>query len=726
MKQASWSALWFIPLFIWSNLTVAQQSAPSAPPKEEAPKAAEEPKPKKTARPSVARNQGLKIVYASSPWNLKSTEADSAFLFFRDKNTGKVAKILLEETEPDSSTFQGSFSIGWADIDKIEPEIYIPPQEMRSDRADALAKFYQMLKDNKVTRKPVVFRKTPEGQQIVDVYDTSEQALRAHEAFKKELELARQAEEAKKALANKKVADEAAVAAAQLAERKAMMDALAQEAAKREADRVRLEQIEKQRAEERRRQQEELSAKEQQKRKDEAKAFAEAGLDFYRMGKFPEAEEKFRKAMELDPANTSYYYKYGITLYRNDKFNEALVTLKISETAEDVRLEKEYYMGLIHFRLKELEPALEKFTLVQNAKVPVLSPSAAFYRGVILYNSEKFEEAKQPFEWVLDNSNDPKLDQRAEEYIEKIMRMMAFQANKAKKFLLTVTTGAMYDSNVLLAPDNVTSQGSATDEGDVRGLVSGTAEYRFKYEQNHEFSGKIDSMYLHSANSDLSSADPFLTTLTLPYIYKGTLGAKGFRLAVEPGYELLLMEADTAGKKENILNSIILNLDNTIIMHERWYASYIFNVRQDDSLLADSIGDADADALKYSLSTKQTFFRDKSMRRAVIANFGLVLNAANGDDKKYQRLEGGVTYMTPARKDDNWSLGLSYYTLNYPDSSDSRKDTNVALNVGYTHPFADWILGGLTANYTNNQSNVSTSQYSKYSLLATATFNWGW
>ena len=114
------------------------------------------------------------------------------------------------------------------------------------------------------------------------------------------------------------------------------------------------------------------------------------------------------------------------------------------------------------------------------------------------------------------------------------------------------------------------------------------------------------------------------------------------------------------------------------------------------------------------------------MRRAVMADFGLVLNSAKGDDKKYYRIEGGVTYMAPAGKNDNWSAGLAVYQLFYPDSSDDRKDTNVALNGSYSHAFNDWILGALTANYTNNQSNVSTSQYSKYSLMATATFDWAW
>ncbi|MBK8203765.1 MAG: hypothetical protein IPK68_16110 [Bdellovibrionales bacterium] len=169
-----------------------------------------------------------------------------------------------------------------------------------------------------------------------------------------------------------------------------------------------------------------------------------------------------------------------------------------------------------------------------------------------------------------------------------------------------------------------------------------------------------------------------------------------------------------------------MTVDNTFIMSEQWYASYILDVRQDDSLLASSTGDADADATKLSLKTSQMFFRDKTLRKAVIVNLGLVNNAAVGDDKTYLRVEGGVTYIAPARKDDSWNLGLAVYNLNYAKSSDLRKDTNMSLTAGYGHPFNEWALGNLSFNYTNNQSNVSTNQYSKFSVMATGTFNWGW
>ncbi|MBK8203764.1 MAG: hypothetical protein IPK68_16105 [Bdellovibrionales bacterium] len=219
--------------------------------------------------------------------------------------------------------------------------------------------------------------------------------------------------------------------------------------------------------------------------------------------------------------------------------------MNLAKTSTDIDLEKDYYMGLIHFRLKELDSALKKFALVQQANHPELSVSAGFYRGVILFNQEKYEEAKPPFEWVIDNSNDSSLDNRSEEYLEKIAQLVVYKKNQAKRLLFNATIGAMYDSNVLLAPDNVNSQGSSTEEADYRLITNGGVEYRILNGKTHEFSSKLASSYMRSSKSELSIADPFQNTITLPYVYKGTVKGKGYRLTVTPGYEALNMSVET-------------------------------------------------------------------------------------------------------------------------------------------------------------------------------------
>ena len=77
--------------------------------------------------------------------------------------------MVLDETAPDSSTFKGNFSLGWASEAKSEPEVYIPPQNLNDQKG--MEKFKSMLRAGKLKRKPVVFHTDEDGRQMVDVYD---------------------------------------------------------------------------------------------------------------------------------------------------------------------------------------------------------------------------------------------------------------------------------------------------------------------------------------------------------------------------------------------------------------------------------------------------------------------------------------------------------------------------------------------------------------------------
>lgn len=698
-------------LLIISSLSVspAWSQAPSTPVKKIA----------KKKRPPTKADSTIKIVYASSPWNKNSTQLDSAFLFMKDSQSGKTVKIVLEESEPDSSTFEGYFSIDWAkDAEKLAPEIYIPSQNLRGEQG--LTRFHHLLSQGKLQRRPVVVKKTASGMQVIDVYDTNEQVKRALEAYKEEKRIA---QEKKKSL-TKPIPSEATLEAARMAERKVQLEKLALEAAQRATERVRLEQIERQRTEERIRKAKLMAEKERKARKHEAFEIAEHAMKLYKEGKFKEAEGYFRQSIELDPDNKSYYFRYGVTLYRNNKYNEALVILKLAADQDDVETEKKYYIALTHYRLKELDSALKMFREVKAKNTAPLSSSSAFYEGLILFSQENYEEAQAPFEYVLDHSKDPSLDEKAEEYIERIQGLKRFKKLQEKRTTLTATVGATYDSNILLAPDSVTSQGSATDAGDLRGLFAGSAEYRMIYEREYEWSAKLSTMAMMTASAELSRADPTLAILSTPYSHKGTWGTKGYKLTFNPGYQVLFMDPTSSGVQTNILRSPFLTTEGTLIMSQKWFSTYSLDVRQDDSLLADSIGPNDTDALKVTLNTKQTVFRDKAKKQAVITSLGLITNMAKGDNKTYYRLDAGVTYMTPTQWDAIWTGGLNVFRLEYPTDTNGRKDTNLTVLTGISKPVKEWFIWGVNATYSVNNSTVANNQYSKYTILTTATFNY--
>lgn len=676
-----------------------------------------QPKKPVITRPLEA-NRLMSITYGSPSWNTNSATIDAAYLIMRDKATGKIVQINLEETEPDSSQFSGQFSVNIGESDKILPEIFIPPSNLRGTDKDN-RKLYEQIQSNKLPRKPVIWKKNERGQATLDVYDTREQAEAALRAYQTQVTLAKAVTAAK--VAKPLASVNANVVAAQL-EKQVLLNQLASEAAKRESERIRLEQIERQKLEDRLREMRALDEK--QKAERQARAIVKAGeaMALFEQAKFAEAEVKFKESVEIDPENTSYYFKYGVTLYRNEKYNDALVVFSLVKPDGKNDLERGYFIGLTHYRLKELDAAMAQFDVVSKANDAIMSPSSEFYRGVILFAEEKYDVSKTSFEKVIDTSNDPRLDDQAETYIERIANALIIQKLRQNKFTLLGTVGAMYDSNVLLAPDNAPDQGTSTDIADFRLLTIADLEYRPVYGDSHEFFLRGSAGLTNSLKNSSAPADPYLYTFSAPYSYKGVLGKKGFKATLKPGYEMLYMATGGSSTKTAALMSYYLYADTTLVMTPTWFANYNAEYRGDDSKVASSLGPDDADAGKVSVRTNQTVFLDKSRKRALIGSLGYVLNTAKGDNRKYNRFEGGVAFAKPWLWDTTWNVGINFYKLAFPDSVNKRSDFNLTLASGLSKPVKEWLIWGLSGSYTKNDSNVTAQEYSKYTILTTATF----
>ncbi|HMN67444.1 MAG TPA: hypothetical protein PKC28_02800 [Bdellovibrionales bacterium] len=695
--------------FVTSSFAFAQapQQAPAQP----------QAKPKKSI--AIDSGRATSISYGSPSWNTDSTKIDSAYLVMRDKTSGKILQIQLEETEPDSSNFRGQFALSLRAGETIAPEIFIPPQELRNSDKDN-KKLYDMIQSGKLPRKPVIWTKNEKGQPVLDVYDTREQAEAALKAYQEAEKIARDSR--RRGRGKQPLASAAAIAAAKQAEHQAELNRLALEAAKREAERVRLEQIEKQKTEERERQLKALNEKQRAARRAQAVELAKEAMGLYKQGDYPGAEAKFRESLELDPDSRDSHFNYGVTLYRNEKYNDALVTLKMAQVDSKTDLERRYYMGLIHYRLQEFEPALRQFKDVAASGHPELGPSAEFYRGVIYYSQEEYAASKKSFETVIDTSKDPRLDEQAEAYLDRLANAMAFQRLRDKKFTFTGTVGGMYDSNILLSPDNTADQGGQTEVADFRLLTIADLEYRAILNEKHELTGKVNASLTNSLKDEAAIADPWIYTVSAPYSYKSMLWGKGYKFTAKPSYEILYMDPTNAGKKTNIFSAAALGLDNTLIMRPNWFSVYTLEYRMDDTKTADSVGPADADATKISLKTTQMFFVDKARKEAVVVNFGYVLNDAKGGDRAYNRIEAGAIYVRPAWSNVTWNAGLMIYRLDYADATVKRDDLNTMLLAGLSKPVKDWLVWGVMGNYTKNDSSVSINEYSKYTIMTTATF----
>ena len=674
---------------------------------------------KKAPRKALEIGKVLHITYGSPSWNTDSAKIDTAMIVLRDKTSGKIVQIQLEETEPDSSQFTGRFSLNIGDQASIVPEIYVPPQDLRGGDKDN-AKLFGMIQAGQLQRKPVIWKKNDKGQPLLEVYDTREQAEAGLKAYDEE-------QKATQELRRKKpitpTTNEDAVAMAAAAERKAQLDKLALDAAKHMQDRVRMEQIEKQKADERMEASRRMSEAERAERREKAVAINAEALVFYNKGDFVKAEGKFKQAVELDPENKDYNYKYGITLYRNQKYNDALVSLKLAKVSPQLETEKKYYMGLVLYRLSELDNSLRQFDEVAKSKDPELGPSSTFYVGVIQFAQEKYDPAKKSFESVLDNSKDPRLDEQAESYIDRIAAAMAFQKMRENKFTLMAVVGAMYDSNVLLSPDNIPGGGKPTSSSDMRLLTLADLQYRPVFNEHHEWAPHATINLTNSAKNASAPADPFIYDVAAPYSYKGTAFGKGYKFTATPGYELLYMDPTNTGTKSEEMASYFVNLDNTFVVSKDWVSTYTLGYRNDKSMDPLSVGPDDLSSNQYSLRTVQTVFLDSGRKQSIMPGFGITRNNAKGSNKTYNRYDLGATYARPMAWGCGWNIGLNYYQMTYQNLiPDKRTDNDYTLTTGISKPIKDWVIWGLTGAYTKNASTDTSFAYTKYTILTTATF----
>ena len=467
-----------------------------------------------------------------------------------------------------------------------------------------------------------------------------------------------------------------------------------------------------------------LSEEEQKRKAKQADRWARQGQRAYDKQRNKAAESSFNRALKLNPNESSYYYLYGVALYRNEKFEDALINLKLGEDDKN-KIENNYYQGLIYLRLMEYWEGALKFKMVREANMDVFSANAAFYEGVIQYTLQNYTQAQAAFEWVLDNSKDPQLDKKADEFLEQIAQALQMKKFLAKKWNISATVGINYDSNILFSPDNDAATAVVADDGGGRALLQGKVERKLKRKKDSDFSLILDTLYMYSFSSDFGRADPWLTSFGLNYNTRGqTMRSKAYQYSFEPRGEILYMDANDDGTREKILTSVVLDNDFTIIQRDDYFAAYGIEVRLDNSSLDASSEDENSDAFKYILSTTHTWFQDDSMKQAIAAKIEYSANDAKGKEKNFNRIKAGVTYMSSTKSGNPWTLGVSAYKLTYPESNEDRRDTNVALDYSYTKiKNASWAYTGV-ASYASNTSSVDDNQYTRFSLMALATYSW--
>jgi tetratricopeptide (TPR) repeat protein len=665
------------------------------------------------AQVRVSAGKPVRLEYKSKFWNKNPNEIDHPAVLLRDGQSKKMVRIQLEETAPNSGVFWGSYSVTFGEQDLV-PEVYFPPQNLLNN-PDQMKTIEAMIKDGSLIRKPYFIRDDGKGLHILTIFDSKEQAIQALEDYRK-----------LRSITKSPVGEAAMLAQAQAAKEKALQEALAKAAQGADA-RSKVELVEKMKKEALMKDFEALSAAEKAKRQAQASQLVKRAMDAYGKGNYKDSAADFEKAAEVDPTNTKFYFQYGISLYQIKNYNKAFAILHMTKDSEVNVAEKAFYIGSIHMELKENESAIKDYEIAKNKKDPKYSGLAAFYAALLHYQMENYDQAKENFEFVIDNSSDPKLDSQSETYIEQIANVLAFKKEQSKKFILSANLGLMYDSNILsIARSQLDQQ---TELAGYRWMYGGSIEYRPLYTATQDFSVLLAASDMYSMNNKFSAektfqnTDPLSASLYFPYHYKGKAFDKGYQMTLSPGFEKMWMNADTIDGREIITDSVVLKNDHTFVMNNTWFSTYSLELRSDTSHIEAALGtDDDSTATKVTLGTTQTFFQNDKKTEAWIGEFGVSQNNAKGANSTYNRADFAATYMSPWKWDTIWTARLGFYYADYNKHVVGRKDTDSSLTLGLTKPLSEILSANLSGTYTNNASTLDSSDYNKYVIMTT--FSW--
>ena len=467
-----------------------------------------------------------------------------------------------------------------------------------------------------------------------------------------------------------------------------------------------------------------LSEADRNKRQIKAVQISEEALSLYNAKKYPEASRKFQEAIALDPENNRYYYQYGVSLFQEKDYQKSLVALSMADEGDFSTLEKSYFIGMNHFRMNESEKAIKYFTEVRDGDDSSLSPTSSFYAGVLQYNSAEYTEAKVSFNYVLDKSQDPKMDQTAEGYLEKIDAIEQFNANFNNKWIYNINAGLMYDSNVL----NVAAANAPTDMAGFRGLIGASLEHRLIYDYFKEWSLLASFSDMYSTNTSLSpseslqNADPLVYSLSSPFRWKTTMFERPYTLQITPGFESLMMNADGTGDRETTNNSLYLKIDNTFAHKADWVGTYGIEYRDDQSLVSGAPDD-DQTAKKIILGTTQIFIADPKTMTSYIFDSNIALNDAAGSNQKYQKLSLGFTYTQAWYWKSQVAYRADLSNSTYPNHAESRQDTGYGLSASASKSLTEKISTAISLGWSQNSSNIDSFTYDKFSISNVYTYS---
>lgn len=457
-----------------------------------------------------------------------------------------------------------------------------------------------------------------------------------------------------------------------------------------------------------------LAEKEKIKRNSKAEEIAKEALMHYQNQNYETAAKLFAEATSLDPSNDSYYFQYGVSLYKLSDYRKSLAILNLADADPTHKTELTYFKALNHMKLQEYDSAVEDFKSVVDENDSSLSPTAGFFAGNIAFQKEDLTNARTLLEYSLDHGTDKELDKKAEFILEEIDRIEAFREKQKELFRYSLSSGLSYDQNVL----NISTANLATNADAFRFSYGAEFLYRVVYDYRNEFSLDFNLSDIYSvssslkADSTIQSADPLVLSAAAPYHRQFNFANKTMTWGLTPTYQTITMSISGASRSQ-ILASLILKNELTFMQTSTLMSNYRIEYTSDKSSLTITSSADDQSGTRIGLGTTQTKLLDQRGTNSYAGSFDYSVNNTNGANYQYTKYVLGAIYSDKFLKDYDGSIKFEYTNQSYANASTVRNDNLYALTGSASKDLIKDLLVSYGLQYNFNSSNVSTYGYNK-------------
>lgn len=624
-------------------------------------------------------------------------EEDERMIRVKEVESGKVTQLTLEKDPTTPQVWNGHFIIQFFKGDTSTRTLDFLTSSSES--------FYAYIFQDKAVQKVILF-KTPEE---LALHEASITEAKQKEAAK---ELAKQIQ----VVARKKGPDVPV-------DKGRMEQLLRQQKLMHENTQLSFEESQAKKRMALLEQQQKMTEAQKTQKKSQAADVVRKADAFYKRNNFRAAEKLYSQATELDPESDAYYYRYGISLYRIGNYNKSLAIFSLTEVDADQALEKDYYIALNNFKLKDFDKARKGFIEIREENSKELSPVASYYAGMIEFQQQKYPDARKSMEYVIDNSKDPKMDRSAETMLEQIDRFENFYESKKEKFRFTLIGGLVYDSNIL----NIAENNVATDLKAVR-LNYGVSALAIWYRSmTADFGTQLAVSDYYSMNSSLKgdatmqTADAMDLSISLPYHQEFKISKRQMNLEVIPAYRNIYM-SPTGGTREVVIRSTELSTSLSTALKADLFLSGRLDLGSDQSLLSSSVGDDDLSGTRIGITLSPIKMLDLKGEKSFGTDLGYLINNTKGKNNRYSKTSLALNYGYAAFSKGIGGLRAEYALQNYADATTPRKDNSLSLTASYTKDFSKKWNMLLSAQLTNANSDNESYKYNKYLITSLFTY----